>query len=345
MTQRQTALVLALALVGVCTLSIHADVRSDEKSRVEFAGMIGRVVNIFGGKAAREGVASSTALKGDRLATVHGNTGQIIDLAEEKIYELDMKDKTYKVATFAEMRRALEEARRKAQEESARAEKSTKPAEPVKRDPNQKEVEVDFQLKETGQKKTINGFDTREIVMTITLREKGKTLEQAGGLVLTSDMWMAPKVAGMNEVAEFYQRYARQFAGPMIAGASPQDMAAAVALYPMMTEAIARMNTEKVKMDGTTISSIVTLDAVRSADDAAQDSTRKEDKPSPAAGLGGLIGGLTKKAMQKKSDTNANANEDKQRSTFLTMTNEVLKVTSAVSAADVAIPAGFRQAK
>ena len=29
---------------------------TDEKTRVEFAGMLGRMVNIFGGKAAREGV-------------------------------------------------------------------------------------------------------------------------------------------------------------------------------------------------------------------------------------------------------------------------------------------------
>ena len=62
---------------------------------------------------------------------------------------------------------------------------SRKPAQsrrPAPRDPQQPEVEVDLQLKETGQKKTVNGFDTREVVMTITLREKGKTLEQAGGL-------------------------------------------------------------------------------------------------------------------------------------------------------------------
>ena len=346
MTHHKVPLVLALALVSVCPYSLHADVRTDEKSRVEFAGVIGRIVNIFGGKSAREGIASSIAVKGDRLATLHDTTGQIIDLAEEKVYEIDMKAKSYRVTTFAELRRRMEEAQRRAQEERARAEKQPeKPKEPAPRDPQQPEVQVDFQLKETGQKKTVNGFDTREIVMTITLREKGKTLEQAGGLVLTSDMWMAPKVAGMNEIAEFYLRYAKQFGGPMVAGASPQDMAAAMAMYPMMTEALARMNTEKVKMDGTTISSIVTLDAVRSAEDVAQDAKRskEESQPSAAGGLGGLLGGLARKAAQKKSD--APANEDKSRVTFMTITNEILKVTTAVAASDVAVPAGFKENK
>ncbi len=344
MTNLKMPLVLALALVGAWPYALHADVRTDEKSRVEFAGLIGRMVNIFGGKSAREGVASSIALKGDRLATSNDTTGQIIDLAEEKIYEIDMKAKSYRVTTFAEVRRRMEEAQRKAQEERARAEKpAEKPQEPAPRDAKQPEVEVDFQLKETGQKKTVNGFETREIVMTITLREKGKTLEQAGGLVLTSDMWMAPKVAGMNEIADFYLRYAKQFGGPMVAGASAQDMAAAMAMYPMMTEALARMNTEKVKMDGTTITSIVTLDAVRSAEDVAQDARRskEESQPSVAGGLGGFLGGLAKKAAQKKSDPN----EDKSRVTFMTITNEILKVTTTVADSDVAIPAGFRENK
>lgn len=34
---------------------VRADVRTDEKSRVELAGVLGKVVNIFGGKGAREG--------------------------------------------------------------------------------------------------------------------------------------------------------------------------------------------------------------------------------------------------------------------------------------------------
>ena len=38
-------------------------------------------------------------------------------------------------------------------------------------------------MKETGQKKQIAGYDTHESVMTITVREKGKTLEEGGGLV------------------------------------------------------------------------------------------------------------------------------------------------------------------
>src|SRR5580765_4488887 len=90
------------AVLAATTHTLRADVRADEKTRVEFAGMLGRMYNLFGGKAAREGVTTSVAVKGDRKATLNSEsqTGQIIDLAEEKVYDLDLKKKTYRVTTF-----------------------------------------------------------------------------------------------------------------------------------------------------------------------------------------------------------------------------------------------------
>src|SRR3954454_16026346 len=114
---RRTCVGLA-AIVVMFGLSaaLSADIRTDEKTHVEFGGVLGKVVNIFGGKAAREGVTSSTAVQGDRLARMSDAAGQIIDLAEEKIYDVDVRKKSYTVTTFAELRRRMEEARRKAEE-------------------------------------------------------------------------------------------------------------------------------------------------------------------------------------------------------------------------------------
>ena len=65
----------------------------------------------------------------------------------------------------------------------------------------------------------------------LTEEIKGKTLDENGGLVLTADSWLAlPKIAAMKEVTDFDMRYAQKLYGPMIAGASAQDMAAAAAL-------------------------------------------------------------------------------------------------------------------
>jgi hypothetical protein len=109
-------IVIAVVLGMMCASVASADVRTDEKTQVRFEGMLGRMVNLFGGRAAKDGIVRTVAVKGDRKATLDGETGQIIDLNEEKIYDLDIRKKTYTVTTFAELRRQMEEARKRAAE-------------------------------------------------------------------------------------------------------------------------------------------------------------------------------------------------------------------------------------
>jgi hypothetical protein len=332
------AAVVIVLLVLAASPAIRADVRSEEKSRIEFTGMLGRMVNLFGGKGAKEGIVSTVAVKANRKATFNDTTGQIIDLGEEQVYELDMKKKTYKVATFAELRRRMEEAKAKAEQNAQKEQTREKAAEPA---PKENNVEIDFDVKDTGQKKVVNGFDAHQVVMTITVREKGKTLEENGGLVLTADEWLVPRIPAMKEVVDFDIRYAQKLYGPMISGASAQDMAAAAALYPMMAPAIAKMRTEGVKMDGTPVMTVLTFDAVQSAEQAAAE--QKESKPSASGGLGGIAGGLMRRATQKKS-AESDQNQ-KGRTRVMSSTTEILKVVTDVSAADVAVPAGFKENK
>ena len=341
---KRAYLASSLAIVAVTFFqhSLAADVRTEEKTRVEFAGALGRVVNLFGGKAAREGVTSTVAVKGDRKATLNDTTSQIVDLREEKVYDLDLKKKSYRVTTFAELRRRLEEARKKAAENASK-EQGKPAAEPDKK---QKEMEVDFDVKDTGQKKAINGFDTHQVVMTVTVREKGKKLEESGGLLLTADMWLAPRIAAMKEVADFDRRYAQAVYGSMLDGVSAEQMATAMAMYPMMKDAVAKMSAEGAKMDGTAILTTTTTDAVKSADQIAEEAKQNQSqnsddaKASPSGGVSGVLGGFARRAMKKPAEGPPQA-----RTTFFTSTHEVLKVTTEVPAADVAVPDGFKESK
>lgn len=340
MNRLRVAVAFALAAALATSVAVSADVRTEEKALVKFEGMLGRVVGIFGGKAAKEGVKTTTAVKGDRKISMTDTMGQIVDLAEEKVYDLDIKKKTYKVTTFAELRRRMEEAQRKAEEDAKKQAQQEQKQQTAEKPADETQMEIDFDLKETGQKKMVNGFDTREVVMTIVMREKGKTLDESGGLVLTSDMWLGPKIPAMKEIADFDVRYAKQLAGPMVVGASPEEMAAAIAMYPGMKAAIARMRAENVNMDGTPMLTTTTLDAVKSAAVLEEEKKQSEQSSAPSAGGGisGMIGGFAKKAVTKKE-------EPKARATFMTMTTEVLKVTTDVPATDVAVPAGFKEAR
>lgn len=338
MNRTRSAALLTLGLIVGSAHVIKADVRAEQKGLVKFEGMLGRVVNLFGGKAAKEGVKTTAAVKGDRKISLTETSGQIIDLKEEKIYDLDLKKKTYKVTTFEELRRRMAEAQRKA-EEDARKQQPKDGQATQNTDTNAKEMDVDFTVNETGQKKAINGYDTRQVIMTVSVREKGRTLEESGGLVLTADTWLGPTIEAMKELAEFDVRYARQLAGPMMAGASAEEMAAALAMYPGLKDAMTRMRTEGVKLEGTAILSTVTVDAVKSAEQLAQEQKQSEQSgSSSSSSASGIVGGLMRRAVVKKE-------EPKSRVTFMTTTNEILRVTTDVAAADVAVPTGFKENK
>jgi hypothetical protein len=148
----------------------------------------------------------------------------------------------------------------------------------------------------------------------------------------------------MKEVTDFDIRYAQKLYGGL-AGVSAEQMAAALAMYPMLKPALAKMSAEGGKLEGTAIQTTMTMDVVKSAEQAAQESKERpagkadENDSKPPTGLGGLLGGLSKKIGPKKGDDESG----KPRATFMTTTHDVLKVGTDVSAADVAVPAAFKE--
>jgi hypothetical protein len=319
-----------LSLVALSASPAWADVKTREKTHVSLGGMLGKIFNMFGGKAAKEGVVQTTAVKGNRKITINEATGQIIDLSEEKIYDLDMKKKTYEVTTFEQLRQRMREAREKAEKQAEQQQgKEEKPQEKAQ---PQKEYEIDFSVKETGQKKQLAGYDTREVIMTVTVREKGKTLEDGGGLVMNVDSWLGPQIPALKELAEFDLKYWRQLQGPDAMGMSAEQMAMVVAMYPAFKQAADRMQKESPKLQGTPLASTTTVEGVKSKEEAAQQTS--ESSPKSIGGLGGMLA----RKMAKK-DENANAT----RATIFTAEHEVQEVQTSVAGSDLEIPAGFKQ--
>ena len=314
---------IALPLLTLASVSVEADARTRDKSLVKFEGMLGRVIGMFGGKAAKDGIVATTAVKGDRKLTMNESNGQIIDLAEEKIYDLDVKKKTYEVTTFEELRKKMREDREKAEKQAREAE----PEEPGEPGKPAKEYEVDFDAKETGQKKSIAGYDTRQVIATITVREKGKTLEEGGGMVLTNDSWLGPEIPALKESFEFDMKYWKQLQGPEAAGLSAQQMAAMLAMFPLVQKAMDRLKQEGTKLSGSPLATTTVIESVKS----------KAQMTQNEGSSGGGIGGMLARRMKKDSGN--------PRSTVVTIQHEVQEVSTSVSAEDVALPAGFKEKK
>ncbi|MEO6235560.1 MAG: hypothetical protein ABIQ52_01090 [Vicinamibacterales bacterium] len=321
---------VALPLMTLAAAPAYAEVKTRDKTQVKFEGMLGRMFNLFGGKGAKEGVEGRTAVKGNRKATLSDSGGTIVDLTEEKLYELDAKKKQYTVTTFEELRRRMREAQEKAKQQ---AEKDKgEPAQ--KEDPQKptKEYEVDFDVKETGQKKQLAGYDAHNTIVTITVREKGQTLDEAGGIVMTNDLWLGPSIPQLKELYEFDIKYAKQLQGPGAAAMSAEQMAAMVAMFPLISKATERMQKDAGKLAGTPLETTTTFESVRSKDQL----TQAQESSSKSSG-GGISGMLAKKIMKQEPP--------KARSTIVTSHHEVLEVATAVAATDLAIPADYKEKK
>jgi hypothetical protein len=338
---RRVHLGVALAVAGLLVTgsTAGADVKKTEKTLVKFEGMLGRMMGLFGGRAAKDGTVNTVSLKGDRMMTATEESGTLVDLAEEKVYEVNFKDKSYRVVTFAEMRKQIEEARAKAEE----AARKQQPRE-EKKDPSQKEMEMEFSAKDTGQTRVINGFNCREVLVTLAIHEKGKTLEQAGGMLMTADTWLTPTIPGMKEVTDFNIRYAKKLAAGGDA-ASAASLAQAFAMYPGMKEGMAKLQAERVNMDGTAIETVTTMQSVQTAEQAAASKQESAGQGgSPAGGLGGMLGRFGRKKEEPK-DTDAaqkGAKPADNKVTIMTSTSSVLSVGTTVADTDVAVPAGFK---
>jgi mevalonate kinase len=93
------------------------------------------------------------------------------------------------------------------------------------------------------------------------------------------------------------------------------------------------MRTEGRKLQGTAISTTMTFEGVKSAEQMKAAASQ-----SSGSGGGGLSGMLARRVA-------GNRGQPQQRSKVLTTTHDMLSIDTTVTSEDVAIPAGFKEKK
>lgn len=337
----------ALFTVIFCAPLIRADFSYEQSSKVTGGVMAGAMkVAGFFSKAAREPMRSTVMVKGNRLATVSGDSIMVIDLDKEAMTSIDLKEKRYSTITFAEMTQAMARMAEKASQQ--------------KTDPN---AEVDFKVdvKSTGQTRVIQGFNTKQAILTIEMQGKDKESGQTGAMGMTTEMWLTPKIAGYDEVQEFYKRMSQKLAWSH-GGSALGGMAAA---QPGMQKAMARMAAESAKLDGVPVFQVMKMggraDGAPVAANtpppqqqpAAQQEPQQQENPAKALGrLGGRLGGFggfgkkkTEEPAQQEQAQNRQQGQPADTSgALLIMETETTGFSSApVDASRFDVPAGFKQ--
>ena len=197
-----------------------------------------------------------------------------------------------------------------------------------------KRVDTSFEdlIPDNVQTKQLAGYNTRQTIATVTVREKGKTLEEGGGMVMINDMWLAPEIPQLKELFEFDMKYAKALAGPQSLEVSAEQMAQIMAAFPMIGKATERMQKDGAKYAGTALDTTITFETVKTKEQL--EAAQKQQQSSGGGGIGGL---LAKKVMKQEPP--------KQRSTVMTSNVLTLEVATSVDTADVAIPADFKEKK
>jgi hypothetical protein len=149
---------------------------------------------------------SETYYKGQKMRTETGDTATIFDFDAQTIMTINNKQKTVSVKSFSDISSAVK----------------------------QNNLSAKIDVKETGQKKTINGFNASELIMTMEVDNLGNS--PMGKMQMEMDMWISPDVPGVGEMRAFYQRNASRFPWTALATGNPSMQAAMAELQRKMAE-------------------------------------------------------------------------------------------------------------
>jgi len=356
------------ALVVLPVSCLLADFSYEQTSKLT-GGMMAGMMKFAGAfsKQAREPMRSTVAVKGDRMVHWSQYHASIIDLSKETITDIDLQKKQYSVMTFAEMARAMEEASQKLKD--ARKEDGQAP-----------EMNYKVSVNDTGQTKQIGGYNTKEVILKIEIETKDPKSGQTSTMVVTADSWLAPKVAGYDEVTDFYKRMGQKVSwapgatGMFTGGRS--DLSKAMAdmykegskLNGIPVYQVTKIGMQGLPNQGGNGGSPEQAQAQQQQQQQQQQPPPQVEKPSVGgalgSALGGRLGGLGGFGRRRKPKEEAPPAETAQQSApaqapaaqqpapqgspdasgaLMEMTSEMTGFSATADASKFEVPAGFKQ--
>src|SRR5579864_67691 len=324
---------IALIAVAIC-LPACGDFSYEQTSKIT-GGMMAGMMKFAGAfsKEAREPMVSTVAVKGDRMVNWSSHHASIIDLDKETITNINVDKKQYSVMTFAQMKQAMEEASQK-----------------MKSSPDAQKADVNFKVsaKDTGEKRSIAGFDAHEMILTVEMEGADKESGNKGGMVMTSDMWLAPKSAGYQEIADFYKRM-----GEKMNWAPSMGM---MGSRPDMAKGMAELYKESAKLNGMPVLQLVKMtmhaEGQPQGHSAAQaPPPEQQDQQAEKPSLGGLLAGRLGRKKKSQDESSGQGESGGQAQGSTSASGSLMEMTiesSGFSAAPVdpskfEVPPGFKQ--
>jgi hypothetical protein len=252
-----------------------------------------------------------------------------------------MQRKTYTVMTFEEYRRMMEQMSQKMQKSQDQG----------------GQMEFKVSAKDTGNTKEIAGYQAKEMVLRMEMQATDQKSGQQGSMVISSDIWLAPSVAGYQEVRAFYTRMGEKLAfnpgGGMFASS------------PEASRNMGELYKEIGKLDGIPVLQTISMgvpgqpgsgDASAQVGGGGQQPQQQQQqqqaaRPSLGGALGGALGGkfgLGRKKQQDDQSSTAQPSTQQQGNgnpgSLMEATTEMSGFSSdPVDDSVFAVPPGFKK--
>lgn len=302
--KRSAALCLVMAVIGS---PAFAAATVDQLVKSKFSGSA-KIVNVFGGKAAREGLEIRTAVGGNRQATKTGKNVEVIDLDEQMIwrYAVNRKGKAKKCrpTTFDEFREqlaAMQDLPFFGNAEASTTSPDDGSAPEGAEQPLQYEVTVNFE--ETGQQETHAGMTGDVFRFEAIAHRPGLPVEEGGG-VLETTFVVGEKTAAWDEMQAWNRKWAEVIGDMTGMGDNlVKLLAGSPALQKVMTE----LHSKQAELDGTMLRMSMRLSTV--PDPRVQERAKADqdaggdDIPTSLGGLGAKLGGALLKKNKDAAST------------------------------------------
>ena len=205
---------------------------------------------------------STIYVKGNRMARISQHHGEIIDLDQENITNIDFDRKQYSVMTFQQMKEAMEEAMAKAKQQKAEGATDA-------------DVKFKASVKETKMTKEVAGQNTRDFIMMLTVEGSDRKTGESGSMSITSDLWMAPEIKGYQEYRNFEMKMAQKMGAAMGGGAG---LGTVMGARPDMAKAFGEVAKEKTaKLKGIPVLTVTRIGTT--ADGAPLPAASEAPKP------------------------------------------------------------------
>ncbi|MDH4221027.1 MAG: hypothetical protein OEY18_02170 [Candidatus Aminicenantes bacterium] len=205
--KKRTILLFAVGLI--LTGQVFADVVKKTKSEVNFT-KFGKFTSVQSTKIieVKKATDSDNNFKGKgimgklagRFALKSGQTGEIIDLTESLIYNLDHKKKEYRVNPIQSY----------SDEEYEGAEEADVEEESGENESDVRIIRSEFKVDDTGEKKTINQFPSQKYDISWVVDWENVRTGQTGTNRLLTTVWTTPFTENVKECYEQEMSFSRE---------------------------------------------------------------------------------------------------------------------------------------